>query len=76
MQLGAASAMQLGLAESALSFYQTVLKFDPEQDRARVQYRGLKKVIKLMDKAESEVGLGGVSDIEGRGLHRICFGLN
>jgi hypothetical protein len=55
MQLGANSAMQLGLADSALSFYQTVLKFDPEQDRARTQYRGLKKVIKLMDKAEKEV---------------------
>lgn len=55
MQLGANAAMQLGLEDSALSFYQTVLKLDPEQDRAREQYRGLKKVIKLMDKAEKEV---------------------
>ena len=53
--LGANAAMQLGLSENALSFYQTVLKFDPEQARARKQYRGLKKVVKLMDKAEQEV---------------------
>jgi len=53
--LGANAAMQLGLSENAISFYQTVLKFDPEQDRARLQYRGLKKVVKLLDKAEKEV---------------------
>lgn len=47
--------MQLGLSENALSFYQTVLKFDPEQERARKQYRGLKKVVKLMGKAEEQV---------------------
>jgi tetratricopeptide (TPR) repeat protein len=53
--LGANAAMQLGLSDNALSFYQTVLKFDPEQERARKQYRGLKKVVKLMDKAEEQV---------------------
>ena len=53
--LGANAAMQLGLSENAISFYQTVLKFDPEQERARKQYRGLKKVVKLMDKADQEV---------------------
>lgn len=53
--LGANAAMQLGLSENAISFYQTVLKFDPEQARARKQYRGLKKVVKLMDKAEEQV---------------------
>ena len=53
--LGANAAMQLGLSENAVSVYQTVLKFDPEQKRARKQYRGLKKVIKLMNKAEEEV---------------------
>jgi hypothetical protein len=58
MQLGASSAMQLGLADSALSFYQTVLKFDPEQERVRAHYRGLKNVLKLMDKAEKEVSPG------------------
>lgn len=57
MQLGANSAMQLGLSENALSFYQTVLKLDPEQERARKQYRGLKKVTKLLDKAQAEVRL-------------------
>lgn len=53
--LGANAAMQLGLSENALSFYQTVLKFDPEQERARKQYRGLKKVVKLLNKAEEQV---------------------
>ena len=53
--LGANAAMQLGLSDNAVSVYQTVLKFDPEQARARKQYRGLKKVIKLMNKAEDEV---------------------
>ena len=53
--LGANAAMQLGLSENALSFYQLVLKFDPEQPRARLQYRGLKKVVKLMNKAEEQV---------------------
>jgi tetratricopeptide (TPR) repeat protein len=53
--LGANAAMQLGLSDNALSFYQTVLKFDPEQPRARKQYRGLKKVVKLMNKAEEQV---------------------
>lgn len=53
--LGANAAMQLGLSDNALSFYQTVLKFDPEQERARKQYRGLKKVVKLMNKAEEQV---------------------
>ena len=53
--LGANAAMQLGLSENALSFYQLVLKFDPEQPRARMQYRGLKKVVKLMNKAEEQV---------------------
>lgn len=53
--LGANSAMQLGLSNNALQFYQTVLKFDPEQKRARTQYRGLKKVVKLMGKAEEQV---------------------
>jgi len=53
--LGANAAMQLGLSKNALSFYQTVLKFDPEQERVRMQYRGLKKVVKLLDKAEEQV---------------------
>lgn len=53
--LGANAAMQMGLSDNALSFYQTVLKFDPDQARARKQYRGLKKVVKLMNKAEEQV---------------------
>jgi len=56
--LGANAGMQLGLSENALSFYQTVLKFDPEQERARKQYRGLKKVVKLMGKAEEQIQKG------------------
>ena len=57
-QLGANAAMQLGLSDNALSFYQTVLKFDPEQERARKQYRGLKKVVKLLNKAEDQIQQG------------------
>jgi len=56
--LGANAGMQLGLSDNAVSFYQTVLKFDPEQERARKQYRGLKKVIKLMNKAEEQIKKG------------------
>jgi len=56
--LGANAAMQLGLSQNALSFYQTVLKFDPEQQKTRKQYRGLKKVVKLMDKADEQIEKG------------------
>ena len=56
--LGANAAMQLGLSENALSFYQTVLKFDPEQQKTRKQYRGLKKVVKLMGKADEQIEKG------------------
>lgn len=56
--LGANAAMQLGLSDNAISFYQTVLKFDPEQERTRKQYRGLKKVVKLMNKAEEQIQKG------------------
>mmetsp|Transcript_19774 Transcript_19774/g.29947 ORF Transcript_19774/g.29947 Transcript_19774/m.29947 type:complete len:665 (+) Transcript_19774:96-2090(+) len=56
--LGANAAMQLGLSENAISFYQTVLKFDPEQQKTRKQYRGLKKVVKLMGKADEQIEKG------------------
>ncbi|KAL7536922.1 hypothetical protein ACHAXR_007471 [Thalassiosira sp. AJA248-18] len=56
--LGSNAAMQLGLSENAISFYQNVLKFDPEQKRARLQYRGLKKVVKLLNKAEEQIQKG------------------
>jgi tetratricopeptide (TPR) repeat protein len=56
--LGANAAMQLGLSKNALSFYQTVLKFDPEQEKTRKQYRGLKKVVKLMGKADEQIEKG------------------
>jgi len=56
--LGANAAMQLGLSENAISFYQNVLKFDPEQSRARKQYRGLKKVVKFLNKAEEQIQKG------------------
>ena len=56
--LGANAAMQLGLSDNAISFYQTVLKFDPEQAKARAQYRGLKKVVKLLNKAEEQIQKG------------------
>ena len=56
--LGANAAMQLGLSGNAISFYQNVLKFDPEQERARKQYRGLKKVVKLLNKADEQIQKG------------------
>ncbi len=56
--LGSNAAMQLGLSENAISFYQNVLKFDPEQERARKQFRGLKKVVKLLEKAEEQIQIG------------------
>lgn len=73
--LGANAAMQLGLSDNALSFYQTVLKFDPEQARARKQYRGLKKVVKLMNKAEEQVSTLCICCVLIRtiGLNRVCY---
>lgn len=56
--LGANAAMQLGLSDNALSFYQFVLKYDPEQEKTRKQYRGLKKVVKLMGKADEQIEKG------------------
>ena len=56
--LGANAAMQLGMSDKALRFYQTVLKFDPDAKKAREQYRGLKKVIKLMDQAKEQIVKG------------------
>ncbi|KAL3784347.1 hypothetical protein HJC23_004110 [Cyclotella cryptica] len=56
--LGSNAAMQLGLSENAISFYQNVLKFDPEQARARKQYKGLKKVVKLLNKADEQIKKG------------------
>lgn len=56
--LGSNAAMQLGLSENAISFYQNVLKFDPEQARARKQYKGLKKVVKLLSKADEQIKKG------------------
>ena len=56
--LGSNAAMQLGLSENAISFYQNVLKFDPEQERARKQYRGLKKVVKLLKQADEQIQKG------------------
>jgi len=35
-----------------------VLQYDPEQERVREQYRGLKKVVKLMEKAEEQIQKG------------------
>jgi tetratricopeptide (TPR) repeat protein len=56
--MGSNAAMQLGLSENAISFYQNVLKFDPEQSRARKQYKGLKKVVKLLNKADEQIKKG------------------
>ena len=56
--LGANAAMQLGHSDKALKFYQTVLKFDPDQEQCRKQYRGLKKVIKHLKNAEEQIQKG------------------
>ena len=58
VQLGANAAMQMGLSDKALKFYQSVLKFDPDQEQARKQYRGLKKVIKALGAAEDQIKKG------------------
>ena len=51
--LGANATMQLGLSKNAIFFYQTVLKFDQEQEQVRKQYRGLgKKRSRLMTARE------------------------
>jgi len=53
--LGANAAMQLGMSDKAKKFYQTVLKFDPDQKQARKQYQGLKKVIKHLSNADDQI---------------------
>ena len=56
--LGANAAMEFGSSKKALKFYQTVLKFDPDHKEVRKQYRGLKKVVKLLKEAEDKLTEG------------------
>lgn len=56
--LGANAAMEFGSSNKALKFYQTVLKFDPDHKEVRKQYRGLKKVIKLLKNSEEKLTAG------------------
>ena len=58
MTIGANAAMMLGMTDKANKFYQTTLKFDPDNNTARTQYRGLKKVIKLLGQAEDQIEKG------------------
>lgn len=53
--LGANAAMEIGSEKKALQYYQSVLKYDPDQKQIREQYRGLKKVIKLLKNAEKKL---------------------
>ena len=56
--IGADAAMELGQNDKALKFYQSVLKLDPDQKDVRSQYRGLKKVAKLLKEADEQITKG------------------
>ena len=63
--LGANAAMEIGNTGKALKFYASVLKYDPEQKEVRLQHRGLKKVVKLLKKADEQLEKGCVRACEG-----------
>jgi len=56
--LAANTAMEIGSSKQALKIYSTVLKYDPDQKQVRDQYRGLKKVVKLLKQADDEMEKG------------------
>ena len=58
VSLGTAAALEMGDGQKALSFLSSVLKYDPDQEDVRKQYRQLKEVLKLMERAEAEVTKG------------------
>jgi tetratricopeptide (TPR) repeat protein len=58
VSLGTAAALETGDGQKALSFLSSVLKYDPDQGEVRKQYRQLKEVLKLMERAEAEVTKG------------------
>jgi tetratricopeptide (TPR) repeat protein len=50
--LGAAAAMEMGDSDKALKFYQLVLRNDPDQKDTDAQYKGLKKIVKMLKEAD------------------------
>ena len=56
--LGSAAALEQGDGKKALSFLASVLKYDPDQEEVRTQYKQLKAVLQLMASAEEQVVKG------------------
>jgi len=56
--LGCGAALELGDGQKALSFLSSALKYDPDQEEVRVQYNQLKKVVKLLKEAETQLTKG------------------
>ena len=56
--LGANAAMEIGSEKKALKFFQTVLKYDPDQAQVRKQLRELKRVLKLLKRAGEQLDKG------------------
>jgi len=53
--LGSQAAMEIGDGEKALKFYQLVLRNDPDQQDIGKQYKGLKKLLKLLKEADEKL---------------------
>lgn len=49
------AAMEIGDGEKALKFYQLVLRNDPDQADVGKQYKGLKKLLKLLKEADEKL---------------------
>ena len=76
--LGSAAALELGDGKKALAFFQSVLKYDPDQASIRTQYKKLKEVLKLTDEAETQLTKGynhkavkALDEVRGRGRGRV-----
>jgi len=53
--LGASAAMEMGDGDKALKFYQSCLRNDPDQKEISKQYKGLKKLLKLIKEADEKL---------------------
>jgi tetratricopeptide (TPR) repeat protein len=58
VSLGTTAALEMGDGAKALGFLSTVLKYDPDHGEVRKQYRQLKEVVKLLERAEAELVKG------------------
>jgi len=54
--VGATAAMEMGDGEKALKFYQSCLRNDPDQKDISKQYKGLKKLLKLIKEVDEKLG--------------------